>query len=125
MNKNRTFIWCTLEVEGVHFWPIPNEEKYLQNLHRHLFKIRVSVEVKNDNREIEFIALKRWILTKIRAQYGYGLVDWRDMSCEQIAKWILMNVSSYYGHDRHYVVDVSEDGENGSEIISIPEHKHD
>lgn len=47
----KNYIWMTFEKEGFHCYPAaatdPNLEdvKFLANLHRHLFKFRVYIEV--------------------------------------------------------------------------------
>lgn len=104
-----TFIWTTFRVEGIHYWK--DAQNYLRHPHRHLFCFKVKCSVSHDDREIEFIAFK-----KALAHFVEGLLQGEvQMSCEHIAKAIIEYLVVNYGN-RVYVVDVSEDGENGAEV---------
>ena len=106
----RTSIWCTFQVSGVHCWPgAPN---YLQFPHRHLFHYRVEMSVWHDDREVEFIQWKDELAQFVRTEV---LFDSVFMSCEQLAKNMITHLLLVYG-ERDYVVEVSEDGENGAKV---------
>ena len=53
-----------LNMEGLHRWKDCDidEVKYLKNLHRHLFYIRVIKDVSHNDRDIEIIKFKKSII---------------------------------------------------------------
>ena len=61
------YIWVTFQKEGIHRYPeaLTNPEledvKFLGYDHRHIFHFRVDLEVRHDNRDVEFIQMKRWL----------------------------------------------------------------
>ena len=69
-----------------------------------------------DDREIEFIQFKRW-LEKLYAEKTLQL-DFK--SCEMISDDLYAEISKKYSN-RDIQIDVSEDGENGSEIVYYKE----
>lgn len=109
-------VYCKFNIEGFHYWEgaIKTTEKYLSNMHRHIFYFKCGVGVEGDDREIEFIKLRREIKQFLVNNYGLPC-NFDTLSCEMIAKHIIMFLKSKYG-DRHYVIDVSEDNENGALI---------
>lgn len=111
-----TEVYCTLQVEGLHYWPgcDIDEVHYLNNLHRHVFHIKAFKLVGHDDRDIEFIALKHKLLSYFYDGYfdsKYKLFNFENMSCEMIAKELIakFNLSR---------CEVSEDGENGA-IVTV------
>lgn len=115
-------VFTTFDFVGFHRWPdAPHEVNYLQDLHRHLFKVRIDVSVEHHDREIEFHTLKRYLLDFIRAVWSVSHdTDYEaslgSMSCEQMALEIMDNLRITYPDRPYYRVEVSEDGENGSII---------
>jgi hypothetical protein len=109
-----TIIWVTLQQENFHRWKdAPEETAFLRESHRHVFNFEVSLEVMHDDREVEFFALKKYVNILV------GKPEmWKNMSCEQIAKTVLVHLNAKY-HDRYASVDVSEDGENGATVTMI------
>lgn len=111
----KVFIVVRLQVEGLHSWENCNikEVDFLRNKHRHLFHIECKKEVKELDREIEIIQLKRKITEFIESNSnnnnGYKCVDFGNMSCEEIAKHLLnaFNLDS---------CQVLEDNENGAHV---------
>lgn len=105
------FIWVTTQKEMLHRYPeAPEGVKYLKNLHRHLFKFKIYLEVKHDNRDIEFIKFKHEvneILDRINR-------DLKRKSCEMLSNHLAYKISKKYP-GRDIKIEVSEDGENGSE----------
>jgi hypothetical protein len=101
----------TWRFEGTHFFPdMPEELKhvaFLGNEHRHIFHCTVWVEVKHDNRDIEYIDLKR----ALKDNFGDGQMDYK--SCEMMAKDICAFVAKRHGK-REIKIQVLEDGENGA-----------
>lgn len=111
MSINR-FIFVNTEFVGYHSYPdAPEEVKYLRNIHRHLFKVQVSIEVRHNERDIEFHMFKRFIDSLVANE-----VDWNNLSCESISDKLYSMISTVYPRRQINIV-VSEDGECGS-IIS-------
>jgi hypothetical protein len=106
-----TYIKVRTEFEGYHFYPNAGEIdpriKFLENEHRHIFKVEVKISVNHLDRELEFFLVK-WALANF-IQSG----NQNHKSCEMIATDILNNhLIPSYGEDRYYEVVVSEDGES-------------
>jgi hypothetical protein len=106
----QTFIKVRTEFEGFHYYPnagsIDPRIKFLENEHRHMFKVDVKISVTHLDRELEFFLVK-WALNEF-IQSG----DQNHKSCEMIATDILDNhLLPKYG-ERYYEVVVSEDGES-------------
>ena len=59
----KTYVIVRLQVDGVHNFPAAMqlfpEVGFLADIHRHIFHIEAKVEVFHDNRDKEFIMLKR------------------------------------------------------------------
>jgi len=107
-----TFITVKTQFEALHNYPAaPDEVAFLRNLHRHIFKINVSIQVFHDDRELEFFMFKNEIEKHLRVsvfkEHSIG-----SMSCEMIADIIMHYIYGVYP-DRSCEVSVSEDGENG------------
>lgn len=109
-----TLVYAQVKIEGRHFWDsAPVEVIYLRNPHRHIFHIKAAVQVKHDDRDVEFIMLGHRITAWLKMRYpiyGFGaddMLDFGESSCEMIARELL---------DRFdlYSCEVSEDGENGA-----------
>jgi hypothetical protein len=105
-----TFIKVRTEFEGFHYYPhagtIDPRIKFLENEHRHMFKVDVKIGVTHLDRELEFFLVK-WALQEF-IQSG----NQNHKSCEMIATDILNNhLLPKYG-ERYYEVVVSEDGES-------------
>lgn len=108
MNNNAT-VWFTTQVEGFHFWlDAPKEVSFLRDKHRHVFHIRVEIEVNHDDRDVEFIMAKREV-----DQYMTDNPINGPESCEMIARRIGEN---FDGHWSVVSVTVSEDNENGATV---------
>lgn len=103
------FIWITTSFEGFHqFREAPASVAYLAHLHRHIFHVKVWIEVWHDNRDIEFILFKDLINNIIKDS-----LHKEDLgSCEMIADQIYAQVTQEYP-DRKIIIEVSEDNENG------------
>lgn len=113
-------IWVTFQKEGVHLYPAaatdPNlatggwdDVSFLGVPHRHIFHFCVSIEVFHDDRDIEFIQFKRWL----ERLYNDGTLVLNHKSCEMISNDLHQIISDRYPN-RKIIIDVSEDGENGS-----------
>jgi hypothetical protein len=121
-------IWVTFTKEGVHKYPAALEDpklatgdwddvSFLGYPHRHIFHFRVQIEVFHDDRDIEFIQFKRW-LERLYATVdsSTAVLDLDYKSCEMIADDLYNEISAKYP-GRFVVIDVSEDGENGCQIV--------
>ncbi len=114
----KTYVIVRLQMDGTHNFPAARElfpeVGFLADLHRHVFHIEAKVEVFHDNRDKEFIMLKRDIEDYMRKKY-YRSTErthvFGAMSCEMIAREILeeFNCKS---------VQVWEDLENGAEVVA-------
>jgi len=108
--NKETYIKVRTEFEGFHYYPdagtIDPRIKFLENEHRHMFKVEVKISVEHLDRELEFFLVK-WAL-----QDFIKSGDQNHKSCEMIATDILENhLLPKYG-ERYYEVVVSEDGES-------------
>lgn len=104
-------VWAIIKFnfEGVHKYPeAPIEVAFLRNEHRHIFYVDVYVEQFHDNRDVEYIALKR----KLQKMYNHSVIC-DNKSCEMLAKEVKQEVELLLP-DRKVKVAVFEDMENGS-----------
>jgi hypothetical protein len=113
-----TFIKVRTEFEGFHYYPnagsIDPRIQFLENEHRHMFKVEVKISVTHLDRELEFFLVK-WALNEF-IQGG----NQNHKSCEMIASDILENhLLPKYG-ERYYEIVVSEDGESDGIIEYKP-----
>ncbi len=108
-----TSIFITTQFEGIHCYPdAPEEVAFLRSPHRHMFHVRIDLEVRHDNRDVEFIMFKR----EIDKYIAVNITEMQHRSCEMICKILLAYVSEHY-EDRNITVVVSEDGENGATLV--------
>ena len=107
-------IFVTTEFESTHRWPAaPPETYYLRNEHRHLFKVRLEIEVVTSDRDLEFITIKKELNELIKdLKKEPRTLNW---SCERFALEILTVFSDRY-LAREMSCEVSEDGENGAVV---------
>jgi len=115
MSKFAYRIFVTTSFPALHYWSeAPDEVAFLRQPHRHLFKVRAELTVTHDDRELEFILIKRrldaWLMS------GYPGGEAMPASCESIAEEIAKFLGRLYP-DRVHSVEVSEDGENGSVVV--------
>ena len=103
------YIWVTTQFEGFHKYPqAPEGVEFLKDLHRHMFYLRVSIQVFLDDRDIEFILFKRYINSLItKNNFDYK-------SCEMISNDLNEKITQKYPNRKIKII-VSEDNENGSE----------
>jgi len=106
----KTYIKVRTEFEGFHCYPnaseIDKRIQFLENNHRHLFKVEVKISVNHLDRELEFFLVK-WALQEFIKGGNQN-----HKSCEMIATDILENhLLPKYG-ERYYEIVVSEDGES-------------
>jgi hypothetical protein len=105
----RTTVYCCFRFAALHRWPeAKGEVAYLAHPHRHEFHARVDMEVRHEDRDIEFIGLKNRLRTQVEqlAAQADRVATW---SCETWASQIMALVGARR-------VEVSEDGENGAVV---------
>lgn len=116
-----TYIKVRTQFEGFHYYQdaglIDPRIRFLEERHRHMFKVEVKISVTHDDRELEFFLVK-WDLEEF-IKNG----DQNHKSCEMIAKDILDHLFASYGDERYYEIVVSEDGESDGIVEYIPEFK--
>ena len=104
------YIYVKTSFEGFHSYPeAPINVEFLRNEHRHIFHVKVYIEVHHNNRDIEFILFKRFldnVINELNKPLG---------SCEMISDQLYKQISRYYP-GRKIIIDVSEDNDNGSYI---------
>ena len=117
-------IWVTFRKEGIHCYPAAATDpklatgdeydvSFLGTPHRHIFHFRVSIDVFHNDRDIEFIQFKRWLISLYNGQNSVLELNYK--SCEMIADDLYSQIAARYPK-RTVVIDVSEDGENGCVI---------
>jgi hypothetical protein len=115
----KSFIWVTFRKEGIHKYPQAATDPklatgdwldvgFLGTPHRHIFHFRVEMEVFHDDRDVEFIQAKRIM----ERWYADSILQLDYKSCEMMAKE-LHTMCMLAWPERDYVIEVSEDGENG------------
>ena len=115
-------IFVTFQKEGIHKYPAAATDpklktgdeydvSFLANPHRHIFHFDVAIEVFHNDRDIEFIQVKRWLLNI----FGDGTLTLDYNSCEMLADSLYEAIASRYP-GRNIKITVSEDGENGATI---------
>ena len=121
--KAAKMIWVTFQKEGMHKYPAALDDpklktgdeydvSFLGYPHRHIFHFKVAIEVFHDDRDIEFIQFKRWLLNL----YKDGTIQSDFKSCEMMSDDLYMAITKKYP-GRRIEIDVSEDGENGSHAV--------
>ena len=121
MHKLDNMIWVTFRKEGIHKYPAALTDPKLEDVsflgypHRHIFHFKVSIEVFHDDRDIEFIQFKRWL----ESLYSDGTLELDFRSCEMISDQLAEQIGAKYP-DRFVIIEVSEDGENGSYATYSP-----
>jgi len=115
-------IWVTFQKEGMHKYPAALTDpalatgdeydvSFLGYPHRHIFHFKVWIGVTHDDRDIEFIQFKRWLLNL----YKDATLSLDFKSCEMMSGDLYDAISQRYPN-REIWIEVSEDGENGSFI---------
>tara|TARA_E500000178_G_scaffold346860_1_gene399167 strand:+ start:2204 stop:2635 length:432 start_codon:yes stop_codon:yes gene_type:complete len=121
--KAAKMIWVTFQKEGMHKYPAALDDpklktgdeydvSFLGYPHRHIFHFKVAIEVFHDDRDIEFIQFKRWLLNL----YKDGTIQSDFKSCEMMSDDLYIAITKKYP-GRRIEIDVSEDGENGSHAV--------
>lgn len=102
-------VWVTSSFTGFHCWKdAPEKTEFLRNWHRHIFHVKLGVQVNHGDREVEFFDLKERLDSFLQTNYH---LEYFYESCEQIAEQIINRFQASF-------VEVSEDGENGARLES-------
>lgn len=112
-------IIVTQKIEGFHaYGDAPQEVRFLRNLHRHLFHVKVGIPVTHNDRDREFFIEQRRLWQVLS---GYMADNENAGSCEMIAEHILEKLPHVAW------AEVWEDGENGARLEreSQPLNKRD
>ena len=101
------YIWITTHFEGFHKYPeAPEAVSFLRTKHRHIFYVKVWIEIKHNDRDIEFFIFKKQIEALVKNS------DLNNSSCEMIADYLNSKIKLAYPN-RKTKIEVSEDKENG------------
>lgn len=118
--SNMTYVSVKTQYEGIHCYPeAPEEVAYIRQPHRHIFNVRVEVQVFDDDREIEFIMLKHQVESYLKEHFDEnGVWHMGRLSCEQVCMGILKRLfaTTRWAARRRWSVTVDEDGENGATV---------
>ena len=120
MSISNRYIKVSFQKEGVHMFPGADKDpryatgdwddvSFLGYPHRHIFHFYVTVGVEHNDRDIEFIQLKR----ELERVYGNEELQLNHRSCEMIAEELINYIEEHYP-DRPVRVEVYEDNENGA-----------
>lgn len=113
-------VFVKFQKEGIHCYPDaatnPNlatggwdDVSFLASPHRHIFHFLVQLEVFHDDRDVEFIQLKRFC----ERLYADGTLSLDHKSCEMISDDLHARLVERFPN-RKISIEVSEDDENGS-----------
>lgn len=119
----KRFIFVQFQKEGIHCYPQALHDPSLKTgdeydvsflgwPHRHIFHVKVGIQVFHNDRDLEFIQVKRWLVN----QYTNGRLELNHKSCEMISDDLYEIIATRYPN-RDITISVSEDGENGCEIF--------
>jgi hypothetical protein len=118
----KRWIHVTFQKEGIHCYPAAatdpklatgnwDDVSFLATPHMHYFHFKVSVEVFQNDRDIEFIQFRRWC----EKQYSDGTLELNSQSCEMMAEALIDKITENYP-GRDIKVSVLEDGINGATL---------
>lgn len=113
-------IFVRFQKEGIHRYPAAatdpalatgdwDDVSFLAVPHRHMFHFEVQMEVYHDDRDVEFIQLKRWL----ERLFDDGTLELNHRSCEMLSDDLAEKIQERYKGRKLRII-VSEDNENGS-----------
>ncbi len=116
----KRFVYCTFNKEGYHYYPGAGanpatatgdkfDVSHLGFKHMHYFFFKVWVQVHHDNRDIEFIQMRRWI----EELYDSGYLAIDNQSCEQMSDCLQNQLAAKYPNSE-IRIDISEENINGA-----------
>ncbi len=115
----KKLVIASLDLHGTHQWELaPEQYQILKFLHGHIFHFEVKIEVKDSDREIEFLALRTEIRETLLGMYQTRTepIPFGGLSCEMLAidlEFQLKGKSRYNVHS----IKVMEDEFVGAEVI--------
>jgi 6-pyruvoyl-tetrahydropterin synthase len=131
-------VYCTAEIEACHYYEgAASNVSFLRVPHRHLFKVKLTVNTEALDRGVEFITMKHHLQEALRHVMEYELPEYMpgdqesqdaklskqlgmpvfSASCETIAAEIYRYMKENCRHYNIAEIEVSEDGENGAKLI--------
>ena len=117
--KTATTVMVKLAVDGCHNFPkaaeLFPEVAFLADRHRHMFHFTVACKVHHDDRDKEFIMLKRDVLAYLQDNYyaeSTRTCEFGPRSCEMLGREILERFDAEW-------VEVWEDMENGARVEKV------
>lgn len=116
----KRYITVPFQKEGMHYYPGAEKNpklatgewddvSHLGNKHFHYFFFKVTIEVFENNRDIEFIQFSRYCQKK----YADGMLELDGKACEHIAEDLINEIKKDYP-GRDIKVEVYEDNINGA-----------
>lgn len=116
MAHKQYFVEVKSQFEALHRWKdAPEPVKFLQDFHRHIFVVRVTVATKHANRDVEFFLLKKELDSIIKIHFVREPIKALELSCEQIADIIQLELENAYITASK--ISVHEDDENGAVVL--------
>lgn len=126
MNK-KMFVYVQFQREGYHMYPGADTDpklatgdlydvSHLGVRHFHYFFFKVWVQVKHENRDIEFIQLRRWL----ESLYQDGALELNGKSCEMLSDDLYDQIIEKYPNVE-VRIDIAEDNINGSYTEYLPQ----
>jgi hypothetical protein len=120
----KRYVVINFQKEGIHCYPQAGVDpaladvSFLANPHRHMFHFNVKIEVFHNDRDLEFIQVKRWL----ESLYAEKILQLDYFSCEMMADQLIQQIWDKYcvSAARDIFITVSEDGENGALIVDYP-----
>ena len=110
----KRFIEVSFQKEGIHRYPAAENDPALADVsflaypHRHIFHFYAKIETFHNDRELEFILIKRELENLYQ---GTMKIDYK--SCEMLAEELIDYIREKY-YNRDITVRVYEDDENGA-----------
>lgn len=106
-----TYINVSFQFEGFHKWvDAPKEVGFLKDLHRHIFHVKATIQVSHEDRDLEFILVKRWLESEVPNMKN---VVGEGASCETMCRYFIDIITDKHPDVPYVMLEVSEDGENG------------
>ena len=112
----KTRIFVTAQFVGFHCWSdAPAKVDFLRHLHRHVFHVKLWLNVTHDDRQLEFFLVKEQLEIAIRSLQGTLTLEPR-LSCEMMGLTLARSMYEQNPAMGEAIVqiEVNEDGENGA-----------
>lgn len=107
-----SFIWITTSFIGFHKWKdAPTDCEYLKSIHRHKFNVKIWLQVKNNDRDVEFQTFKLRVDELLKHPFLQNKEASCELYCDAIHNLIYEGLAI---DDRKIRISVDEDGENGA-----------